>query len=429
MRLTGRLYQRQCSGKARCLVYMLSIVWIMLLAAHVNAANGIATVKDYGAVGDGFTDDSGAFQAALSAAGIVHVPAGRYRVTAQIQVPADGALMGEGTIVVDWDPAGPGNAEGGAAIRVMGDNAAIKGIRIEKVFTDGSYGTGILATGCVNTQLRDVAISRYSARYGIHLVECSDFQIAGCLISDFKVDTASDMVGDSPAGIRLTRSARGMVQYCILKRIEVGPAGRASLSPTHPAYGPQGYQSDHVAIVQSRDIAINGNTMLTSGEGINMQGSQNCTLYGNVIQDIYLAGIRMTGTSFCAIGENKIADSYHGIVFDDGTSGTKSFGNVFHGNMIRDTGAPGSFGVPGAERITTQTPAGVTLSGGSDWNAVTENVVLDTQVVKTQADGIRPNSSANNLVTDNISSNNLTYQSLTPFEETGNTSVEKWNLY
>lgn len=400
---------------------------LLLLTPQAQAANGITTVKDYGAVGDGVADDTTAVQTALSANGIVQVPAGRYRVTSQIQAPAGSGLIGEGTILVDWDPPGPGNAENAAAIRIMGDDTQIKGIRIEKVFTDGSYGTGILATECSGIQIKNVVITRYSARYGIHLFECTDFQITGCLISDFLVDTAADMTGDSPAGIQITRSLRGTIQNCIIRRIEVGPTGRSSLSPTHPEFGPQGYQADHIRLLQSRTVSLTGNTLQTSGDGIDMPQTESCTVFGNTIKNLYSSGINMPGASFCAIGENQISDCSHGIVFDDGSSATKSLGNVFHGNMIRDTGSPGTFGIPGIAR-TTLPPTGIYLNGTSDWNTITENVVLDTQPLKTQAEGIHLNSAVHNRVADNIATTTLTYQSLA-IDDSGNAMVHGWELY
>ena len=42
------------------------------------------SVKDFGAVGDGVTDDTAAIQAALDAGGDVYFPAGRYKVTSQL---------------------------------------------------------------------------------------------------------------------------------------------------------------------------------------------------------------------------------------------------------------------------------------------------------------------------------------------------------
>jgi len=55
----------------------------------------IATPQQYGAVGDGITDDSGAFQAAMNAVynsggyggGVVYVPAGNYAFYQNISVP------------------------------------------------------------------------------------------------------------------------------------------------------------------------------------------------------------------------------------------------------------------------------------------------------------------------------------------------------
>src|SRR5690606_31192986 len=51
----------------------------------------VFNVKDYGAVGDGITDDTDAFQAALDEArvnggGTVYVPAGRYHIASHLTV-------------------------------------------------------------------------------------------------------------------------------------------------------------------------------------------------------------------------------------------------------------------------------------------------------------------------------------------------------
>jgi polygalacturonase len=51
------------------------------LAKGLNAVNGIVSVKDLGAAGDGTTDDTAAFTAALFAsAAIVLIPAGNYYI-------------------------------------------------------------------------------------------------------------------------------------------------------------------------------------------------------------------------------------------------------------------------------------------------------------------------------------------------------------
>ena len=58
------------------------------------------SVKDFGAVGDGVTDDTAAIQAAINSlvpfGGIVHVPVGQYKVTAPLLLKTGVSLVGDG---------------------------------------------------------------------------------------------------------------------------------------------------------------------------------------------------------------------------------------------------------------------------------------------------------------------------------------------
>lgn len=73
----------------------------------------VATPQQYGAVGDGVTDDSGAFQAAMNAVynsggsggGVVFVPAGNYAFSQNITIPAGVTLHGDWQ---DWTKSGGG---------------------------------------------------------------------------------------------------------------------------------------------------------------------------------------------------------------------------------------------------------------------------------------------------------------------------------
>ena len=56
------------------------------------------SVKDFGAVGDGVTDDTAAIQAALdSGAKRVYIPSGTYIVTASVRIPSEITVYGDGT--------------------------------------------------------------------------------------------------------------------------------------------------------------------------------------------------------------------------------------------------------------------------------------------------------------------------------------------
>lgn len=63
----------------------------------LDKAREVVSVKDFGAVGDGVADDTAAIQAAInSGKGAVIFPAGRYRVTSNITVPANTTVIGSG---------------------------------------------------------------------------------------------------------------------------------------------------------------------------------------------------------------------------------------------------------------------------------------------------------------------------------------------
>jgi hypothetical protein len=77
----------------------LPLLCLALIASTVVLAEDVFSVRDYGAVGDGKTDDTAAFQTALDAAskaggGIVHAPRGNYFFTGSLNVPTAVTLKG-----------------------------------------------------------------------------------------------------------------------------------------------------------------------------------------------------------------------------------------------------------------------------------------------------------------------------------------------
>ncbi len=376
--------------------------WVILLA--LGLLGGSAALAGDTACsalrGDGRTDDTAALQLELNKRKGLELAPGTYRITKPLQLPSGSTLSGTGQILVDFDN-GKMDASN-AALVGQGRDIRVEGISIKKRFQDGSYGVGVLIdSGSKNVVVRNVEISGYSARYGIHLVETDEFEVSGCYIHDFLVDTEADMILDSPAGLRVTRSTNGVISNNRILRIDVGAKGYASRSPVRPEYGRQGHQSDCMTVMQSRSITITGNVLDTSGEGLDLLLSQDCAVSGNSIRNIWLQGIKMLGVRHTSLTGNTLRDCQQGIGLAEHVAmKTECVGNTIIGNTVLDTGAPGTFRIP--PTLRTEIPAiGIDMDGRCVDNVVAHNTILDTQPQKTMKRAIRQSHPLRNVVEGN----------------------------
>jgi polygalacturonase len=167
------------------------------VAARVGKKRGsFVTVLDYGAKGDGVTDDSAAIQELIDAkAGSIRFPAGTYRITQPLTVELD--KVGYTSLVADGSArlimAGPG-----PAIRFVGTHLTgsadpgtvqanvwdrqrmptVEGLGIEGAHAEAD---GVEARGTFQLTLRGVHIR--NCRHAVHLVERNrNLLIDGCHI-------------------------------------------------------------------------------------------------------------------------------------------------------------------------------------------------------------------------------------------------------
>jgi len=122
------------------------------------------SVKDFGAVGDGLSDDTIAFQQALSAHDFVFVPSGHYIVSGTIEISSGKVLTGAGdSALIETSLSIP-------LIRISGSYARLA---LLKLF-GGDIGIQFLAadTPCVQNAVTDVSV--WQAQTGIVLDGGSD---------------------------------------------------------------------------------------------------------------------------------------------------------------------------------------------------------------------------------------------------------------
>lgn len=109
------------------------------------------SIKDFGAVGDGLTNDTIAIQNALAAHDSVYIPAGEYLITATLTLTARKSLIGAGqkSVLKCQD-------QSFNAIEVTEDHCALHNFRIE----GGDIGIKLFgkARPCVQTSVTDITI-------------------------------------------------------------------------------------------------------------------------------------------------------------------------------------------------------------------------------------------------------------------------------
>ncbi len=146
------------------------------------AAEGVYQVRDFGAVGDGVTDDTAAVQAAIDAAGekgggIVYLPPGKYLIAGSLQVGVGVAVLGANQAPLDIESlagtvilaTGGRDDEEAPPLFRMGSGSTVKGVTVyypDQTPTDvRPYPWTFVLTGIDNTVENVTLINSYNGLY------------------------------------------------------------------------------------------------------------------------------------------------------------------------------------------------------------------------------------------------------------------------
>ena len=210
------------------------------------------SVKDFGAVGDGATDDSAAIQAAIDTKSAVYFPDGTYLTSSTITFSGYEILFGssslnaQGGSVISYS--GTGNAFANATpgtriwdvnfknIRVVATNASNAGdglaftdinrFTIENVWVQGFGGYGLNVNSTQSTGLAQCLVKNFYSfgnNSGVY-VGSTVGAVADCTFSDLKVRS----MGSTGYGIYIdSGSTRNMFTNCTYKQSSSNPLAGA----------------------------------------------------------------------------------------------------------------------------------------------------------------------------------------------------------
>ena len=292
------------------------------------------SVKDFGAVGDGVTDDTAAVQAALTS-GTVFFPKGTY-ICGPLTAPAGVQVRGKRNAVVKMKAASVG------ALLTLADasGASIEGITFDADYANNPLGTkGIHITGGTSAFLISNVAVLNAKTAGIHQqgAYTGGGKVSNCLIKGNRTDglifEGVDMVAN---GNLCLSNGRFGILVTGDRALIVGNQcnGNGKVNP-----GGAGIQSNGagIGVVGGNKPVVTGNYCYNNGDvantlfahGIQFNGVSNGTMSGNISSNNSGSGLDFYNSPYgsCS-GNQSVLNAVRGIEVDTGSTYTTVTGNV-----------------------------------------------------------------------------------------------------
>ena len=284
--------------------------------ATLEQIRQFVSVKDYGAVGDGATDDTSAIQAALTAnAGkAVYFPPGSYAINAALSVSAGTVVYGDGGTATITQATTSTDA-----FTFAGDNITLEGLKI--VGPNTGTGSAARADARDNIVIKSCAVQNWL--YGIQLRGCKNWTVTGNRIWGGTYDgtSSSDIFIYGSVG---APSSRGVLteNFCLSNNdngisIDTNSGDKDVLISNNVVYPLQSDGETPLADANNRrryGIVVGYNGTVTTRAAVT----------GNIVRDVPYSGIYMNAatlpTGDVAIVGNNVARCGFGTLYPSDAS-------------------------------------------------------------------------------------------------------------
>lgn len=367
------------------------------------------SVKDFGATGNGITDDTVAIQAALTAVslsgGMVYAPAGTYKISAPLLVSTNTCVAGDGIGVTKFSAT---SAMTSSQAMFYGNGTSLMRFENFSILgnTDGTNGAGAgiyCKTGSGN-QIRSVFVSN-TTQAGIRLEEQNTAWIDSCWLESCGrtgyTDNHGIMVYSASGStvpnysIKITNNKinnafrKGITTYgpnadiydLLIEGNTVSGSGLGNIYLGTPSlrnvrvvgnycYG--GYVNMQLGPMTESVVANNTLEYSTGDSNINCLGLTACAIIGNTVKNSATYGVRFyqPTTEVCLkvnFSDNVVMNSRQVTTGAPAISVEYTTNSVFDSNIVFDEIAGGS-------------NYGIYEGAASDYNQITNNRVLNMTV-------------------------------------------------
>lgn len=195
----------------------------------------IKTLKDFGAVGDGVTDDKTAVQNALSSGFIIDGGGLTYAINGTCTPTSFNGLQNANFIQI-----GDNTSVSFNTLNIIGfsdffiDNVNINmGSNITTLFADDSNNglfvagtqSGLTTNFILNFKITRVTVTGNGCGTGIHVRHAKRFTVDNCLIHDRISGSSPDPTNDSQNGIQINNAADFVISNCVVYNLQTRVGG------------------------------------------------------------------------------------------------------------------------------------------------------------------------------------------------------------